>query len=122
MKVGTIGWVDLTVENADALRDFYQQVAGWTCEPVDMGGYADYTMKPDAGADGVAGICHSRGVNVGLPPTWLIYIVVEDLAAALQACRDGGGSVVYESPQMPMAVIRDPAGAHAALYQATPDA
>ena len=30
--VGTIGWKDLTVENAERVRDFYMGVAGWTAE------------------------------------------------------------------------------------------
>lgn len=46
--IGSIGWLDLTVENADAVRDFYQEVVGWTTSGVDMGGYSDYCM------------CHSR--------------------------------------------------------------
>jgi catechol-2,3-dioxygenase len=28
-QVGTIGWVDLTVPNADEVRDFYMEVVGW---------------------------------------------------------------------------------------------
>ena len=27
--VGTIGWTDLTVPDADGLRDFYSAVVGW---------------------------------------------------------------------------------------------
>jgi len=26
---GKIGWIDLTVPDAEAIRDFYQHVAGW---------------------------------------------------------------------------------------------
>jgi predicted enzyme related to lactoylglutathione lyase len=36
--VGSIGWCDLTVENADTIRDFYRGVVGWTSTDVDMGG------------------------------------------------------------------------------------
>jgi len=27
-KMGTVGWIDLTVADATAVRDFYSQVAG----------------------------------------------------------------------------------------------
>ncbi|MGH9367705.1 MAG: VOC family protein, partial [Thermoanaerobaculia bacterium] len=71
--IGSIGWVDLTVENADAVRDFYRDVTGWTISPVDMGGYSDYCMNEPASGKSVAGVCHARGVNADLPAQWLIY-------------------------------------------------
>lgn len=118
--VGSVGWFDVTVENADALRDFYVDVAGWTPSPVDMGGYSDYTMaRPDG--QPVGGVCHARGTNAGLPPMWLIYIVVADIEASIAACRRHGGEVIAGPKSMGEArycVIRDPAGAFCGLYQA----
>ena len=70
-KTGTIGWTDLTVENADAVRDFYQAVVGWTPGAVSMGDYDDYAMSPQGSEMPVAGICHARGVNAGQPPVWM---------------------------------------------------
>ena len=58
--VGSIGWIDLTVPNADEVRDFYAQVTGWQPEALDMGGYSDYVMKTPDG-EGKAGVCHARG-------------------------------------------------------------
>ena len=46
--IGKIGWIDMTVENATATRDFYATVVGLKPEDVDMGGYADYTMTMPA--------------------------------------------------------------------------
>ncbi|MDH4043636.1 MAG: VOC family protein [Gemmatimonadota bacterium] len=118
---GTIGWIDLTVDDAGSIRDFYAAVAGWTHEGVDMGGYADFTMMPPGG-DPVAGICHARGGNAGLPAQWMIYIVVENLDAALEAATARGGAIVRATRDMGStgryAVIRDPAGAVAALFEA----
>ena len=45
-QVGTIGWRDLTVENAESVRDFYQGVVGWETSAVDMGGYSDFNLIP----------------------------------------------------------------------------
>jgi hypothetical protein len=39
---GKMIWFDLTIDNADAVRDFYAQVVGWRPSPVDMGEYALY--------------------------------------------------------------------------------
>jgi predicted enzyme related to lactoylglutathione lyase len=122
-RLGTISWQDLTVENAEQVRDFYEAVAGWRPEPVTMGGYSDFVMS-DADGMNVAGICHARGSNADLPPMWLIYITVEDLDHSIAECQRLGGSLV--APPRSYAggrycVIKDPAGAVCALYQ-PPDA
>ena len=57
---------------------------------------------------------------------WLIYITVEDLEASLGAAEKHGGEVLTPVRDMGgygrMAVVRDPAGAVAALIQPTPPA
>lgn len=119
-KLGTISWCDLTVPNADAVRDFYSAVAGWGVMSVDMGGYSDYCMIPPGGKAPAGGICHARGENADLPPQWLVYIPVPNLAASLKACVANGGEIVRAAKAMggaKMAVVRDPAGAVAALFQ-----
>ena len=40
-KIGTIGWLDLTVPDAAPIRDFYKAVVGWEHQAFDMGGYED---------------------------------------------------------------------------------
>jgi predicted enzyme related to lactoylglutathione lyase len=118
--VGSISWMDLTVANAEQLRDFYEKVVGWRSEPVDMGGYNDHCMIANSNGKTVAGVCHARGSNADLPPQWLIYIVVEAVERSAARCVELGGSVVA-GPRSLMGgrfcVIRDPAGAVCALYQ-----
>jgi hypothetical protein len=118
--IGKIGWVDLTVPEAGRVRDFYRAVVGWQSEGVEMGGYEDYCMLPEEGG-AVAGVCHARGANAGLPAQWLVYITVADLEASLEACRRLGGSVLREPRGLGgagrFAVLRDPAGAVCALFQ-----
>lgn len=116
---GAITWVDLTVEDAARVRDFYQAVAGWTPRTVPMGEYADFTMQ--SGGIDVAGICHARGGNAELPPVWLIYVTVDDLDESLEACTRLGGTIVTPPRRYGggrYCVIKDPAGAFCALYQA----
>lgn len=117
---GTVSWFDLTIPNADLVKDFYRAVAGWSSMAVDMGGYNDYCMLPPHSKKPAAGICHARGVNADLPPQWLIYITVANLTASLKACVAQGGQVLRPAKSMGgarMAVIRDPAGAVAALFE-----
>ncbi len=116
---GQIGWADLTIDNANEIREFYEKVVGWTSSPVPMGQYEDHCMIAGDGAT-VAGICHARGENVGLPPQWLLYINVEDLDACIARCNESGGKLLH-GPRSAgggrCAVIEDPAGACVALYQ-----
>lgn len=117
--IGRIEWRDLTVDDAEALRDFYSEVVGWTAEPVSMGDYSDYNMR-DSGGETVAGICHARGGNADLPSQWLMYVTVADLDLSLQRCISGGGERVSGPKSIGAdryCVIRDPTGAVVALYQ-----
>ncbi|NNE68856.1 MAG: VOC family protein, partial [Rhodothermales bacterium] len=97
VATGHIAWLDLTVSNAEATRDFYRQVVGWEVQNVQMEDagehYADYNML---GGDGepAAGICHARGVNQGLPAVWMMYLPVGDLAESLRRVQEEGGKVI----------------------------
>lgn len=116
---GTVGWMDLTVEDAARVRQFYEAVAGWTAQEHPMDGYADFVMMTPGGAP-AGGVCHARGANAGLPPVWLIYIVVEDLDARVARCLELGGAVI-DGPRPAgsgrFCVLRDPADAPFALYE-----
>lgn len=118
---GSITWTDLTVGNAEELRRFYGEVVGWRSEPVDMGGYSDFSMLAPGSGRCVAGICHARGGNADLPPQWLVYITVEDVEASAARCRELGGRVLAGPRSLGgtgrYCVIQDPAGAVAALFQ-----
>jgi uncharacterized protein len=119
-EIGKISWADLTSEAAEDVGAFYREVVGWKSEGVEMGGYQDHCMLSEDGT-AVAGVCHARGVNAGLPAQWLIYITVADLEHSLARCRELGGEVVREARGMGgmgrFAVVRDPAGAVCALFQ-----
>lgn len=123
--VGTIRWLDLTVADADSIRDFYREVVGWSAQDVAMehagDRYADYNMLDGRGTP-AAGVCHARGVNAGLPPVWMIYLPVGDLAESLRRVEEEGGTIVKtmkgKDGAYVYAAIRDPIGAHVALTPA----
>jgi predicted enzyme related to lactoylglutathione lyase len=121
-SVGCISWLDLTVPNAAATRDFYREVVGWSVQDVEMNDgsdrYADFNMLADDG-EPAAGVCHARGTNLGLPPVWMLYLPVGDLAESLRLVREDGGEVLKEASgpdgETAYAVVRDPVGACLAL-------
>jgi len=118
---GAIVWTDLTVKNAEKIRDFYAEVVGWSSERFE----GDFTMVQPGSRLPVAGICHASGINANLPAQWLVYIAVDDLDRSIEACRRAGGKVVH-GPRAAgsgrICVIQDPAGAVAALYQVPSEA
>ncbi|MFO7274065.1 MAG: VOC family protein [Bacillota bacterium] len=120
--VGRIAWLDLTVPDADATRDFYREVIGWTVQEVPMrdGGepYADYAMLAGDG-QAAAGICHARGANADLPPVWMLYLPVGDMAESLRRVEEEGGKVVkvvkHDDGSYMYAAIQDPVGVYFGL-------
>lgn len=78
-------------------------------------------MHPPGSTHPVAGIRHARGGNADLPPVWLVYFTVVDLEDSLRTVTARGGAVVIPARQAggygSYAVIRDPAGVVAALYE-----
>ncbi len=121
-RVGCISWLDLTVSAASATRDFYRQVVGWSVQDAEMEDegerYADYNMIGDDG-NPAAGICHARGVNLGLPPIWMIYLPVGDLAESVRRVQEEGGKIIKTTRgndgEYASAVVQDLVGAYLAL-------
>ncbi len=119
---GRIAWLDLTVSDAPATRDFYQDVVGWAAHEVEMedadGVYSDYVLCTSEGNE-VAGICHARGVNENLPPVWMICLPVGDLPESVVRARESGGEIVDSrkgsSGEYVYVVVRDPVGVCLAL-------
>ena len=119
---GRISWLDLTVPDASATRDFYRQVVHWTVQDVEMEDtgepYSDYNMLGEDG-NPAAGVCHARGSNLGLPPVWMIYLPVGDLAESIRRVHEEGGKVIKArrggDGEYAYAVVQDLVGACLAL-------
>ncbi|MCP3980949.1 MAG: VOC family protein [bacterium] len=103
------------------MSEFYTRVVGFEPAPANMGDYDDFNMNIAGTDEPGAGICHRRGNNADLPAQWMVYFVVADLGASVAACNEGGGEIIVGPKGMGdhgrYCVIRDPAGAVAALFQ-----
>ena len=112
--IGAIEWRDLTVGDAEGVRDFYQEVVGWKTSPVSMGDYDDYNVDLPESGDTIAGICHARGSNKNIPPQWMMYVRVANVAKSIEHTVRLGGKVLSGPSSFgddDMFVIQDPAGA-----------
>jgi len=120
-EIGAITWFDLTVPNAEDVRDFYSKVVGWKSSPVSMGDYNDFNMTSPGSGETKAGICHKRGGNASFPSQWLIYITVKNADESAKLCKENGGKVLVGPKDMSgygrYCIIEDPAGAVCALFE-----
>lgn len=117
-KTGSIVWTDLTVKDADKVKDFYCKVIGWDSTDHDMGDYNDYNINLSGGGDTVAGICHARGSNANIPPQWMVYVQVDSVPDSAAKCAELGGKVIDGPRKLgdsDFCVIQDPEGAVIAL-------
>jgi len=123
-NIGSIEWRDLTVENAESVSDFYQQVIGWQREAVSMGSYNDFNMNlPQSdgskSGDTVPGVCHAKGDNAGLPAQWMMYVRVADVEKSVRSVKSLDGKVISGPRSFggdTYYVIQDPAGAVLTLF------
>lgn len=120
-ETGSIVWCDLTVPNAESVKDFYSSVVGWKANPISMGDYNDFTMQSPGTSNDVVGICHARGDNADIPSQWMPYFKIENLDQSLQDVERLGGKAIssmkhYGSVSRYI-IIEDPAGAVCVLFE-----
>lgn len=106
--------MDVSVPDAESLKEFYAELLGLRLEPTDMGGYNDWSLVDDQGP--VGGVCHAKGVNAKVPPMWLPYFSVPNLADAIALATGRGATLLDDRSEAGFAIIQDPAGACFALF------
>jgi predicted enzyme related to lactoylglutathione lyase len=113
---GQLIWYELITPDADASKAFYDKVVGWQFgEPVAE--YQGYRMigRSDGGfAGGVLPLTDEMQQN-GARPTWLGYVGVDDVDAAIAAIEQAGGKTLMPATDIPgvgrIAMVADPSGA-----------
>ena len=116
---GAPSWVDVTSPDVDASVAFYGDLFGW--EAVSNGPDEEtggYRMFRRDGLD-VAGIGPTQA---GAPPSWTVYVAVDDADATAKAVEAAGGSVILPPLDIPqgagrMVVLADDQGAVSAAWQ-----
>lgn len=117
---GRFVWYDLMTPDPAAARAFYGSITGWGTQLWE-GGDKPYQMWTNGEAP-LGGIMEIAGEleRQGVPPNWMAYVAVPDVAAAAQHAADLGGHVEHPPTEIPgvghFAVISDPQGAVIAIY------
>jgi predicted enzyme related to lactoylglutathione lyase len=114
---GSFCWAELATSDADAAKQFYGDMFGWTSvdHPMPSG---VYTMFQYDGND--AGAVYQAPEDV--PTSWSVYFSVIDVQASTAQVAPLGGTVVMGPMDIgesgSMAVCQDPQGAYFSLWQA----
>ena len=111
-STGRIAWLSLAVSDVPSMRDFYEQVVGWSAAPTDS--EDRFAMcRPDGAA--AAEIRRVQKDSQSIASVWILSLPVDDLDESLRRVREGGGEIVKEGTRGGSAVIRDPVGVCIAL-------
>jgi predicted enzyme related to lactoylglutathione lyase len=115
---GAFCWADLNTPDQTKDEAFYKGLFGWKIAAGEDG--SDYLHiqndgKPIGGVPGAS----MRDPNV--PPSWLIYLQVEDCAAITAKAKELGANILMGNMHMDhvgnFTVMADPQGAVFAVYQ-----
>jgi predicted enzyme related to lactoylglutathione lyase len=119
-KHGAFSWNELlTTEHESAFR-FYADLFGWKrIEDHDLGAMGKYLIY---GVDGKRlGGMFTKTKEMPMPPSWMYYVHVDDLEAAVGRAKSKGGKVLNGPMDVPggdrIAQLMDPQGAAFALHE-----
>jgi predicted enzyme related to lactoylglutathione lyase len=117
-KQGEISWNELITSDAPAALAFYSELFGWKkLDEMDMGPAGKYFLY---GEDKTYGGMMTKSADMPMPPSWIHYIQVDDLDAALARATAKGAKTIVGPVDVPggtrIAQLFDPQGAHFALH------
>jgi uncharacterized protein len=112
--------VELNTTDLDKAKKFYGQLFDWKLEDVQMGPTGRYTMIKPGNEKGTGGGM-LKHPDPGSPSSWLVYVEVDDVAAATRKAKALGAKVMVDVKEIPeagtMSIIVDPTGAALGLWK-----
>ena len=116
---GHVGWHELLASDRKKAFAFYGQLFGWQ-EPDDEIGSTEAYQLFSVGGQTIGGMFTKRQMEAF--PFWLYYFNVDDIDAAMERVKAGGGQVLEGPFELPsggwIVRCRDPQGAAFALQGA----
>jgi uncharacterized protein len=119
MTPGIFSWNELMTRDPEASKKFYTQLFGWKAETMNMGPGMEYTFLK-AGERPAGGLMRLPPDAGNAPTSWMGYVTVSDLPAAVAKAKSLGAKVCKDVTNLPMgrfAIISDPQGAVLGLWE-----
>ena len=91
LQPGHFSWVDLVTTDLEAGARFYAELLELDAEPSAMS-HGTYVMLKKDGHEVAGAIGMPPGSEGEFPPSWVSYILVEDLDATMERCARLGGT------------------------------
>ena len=120
---GKVYWSEVWTRDFKRAKEFYAAVCGWTYSSME-GMEKTYAMAHSGGGSmPCAGIADmdAMGIDKSIPPHWFTYIAVDDIDAAVDTVKSGGGTLekdVFEIPNIgKIAITSDAGGARLGFIQ-----
>ncbi len=122
-KNGEICWYELTTQNVEQAKEFYQGLFGWNLEQSKVSPI-DYTeiQQGQKAIGGMMQITKEWGENwENIPAHWRTYIAVENCDETLDKITANGGNIcvpAFDAPNVGrMSVVTAPDGAVFSIIQ-----
>jgi len=113
LKHGAFSWNELMTTDVESAKKFYVKLFGWETEEVPMEGMS-YTVVKINGDD-AGGIMFMPPEVEGMPPTWSLYVTVNDVDSTARQVEELGGKILRPPSDIPnvgrFCVLSDPQGA-----------
>jgi predicted enzyme related to lactoylglutathione lyase len=122
-KHGEICWRELSTQNVDSAKEFYQELLGWHLEQSKVS-----QMKYDEIHVGERAIGGMMQIDAqwgegweNIPVHWMTYIAVDNCDQIVEKIKENGGGVCvppFDAPGVGrMSVVNDPGGATFSVIQ-----
>jgi predicted enzyme related to lactoylglutathione lyase len=120
-KAGNFCWNELATTNHESAFQFYSALFGWQkSREFDMGPHGKYLIYGAGGVD--LGGMFTKGKDTPKPPSWLYYVEVMGLDAAVGRAKAKGAKILNGPMEVPggarIAQLADPQGVPFALHEA----
>jgi predicted enzyme related to lactoylglutathione lyase len=117
-KQGEFSWHELITTDHEAAFRFYNELFGWEkLGEFDMGPMGVYLLYGRNGKQ--LGGMFTKSKDMPMPPSWLYYVTIDDLDAALHRAKGKGARVLHGPVEVPggqrIVQLMDPQGAAFAL-------
>ncbi|MBK9953280.1 MAG: VOC family protein [Candidatus Competibacteraceae bacterium] len=113
LQHGAFCWNELMTTDVASAKQFYGTLFGWTTED-DSNTGVNYTLIK-VGGEQVCGIMTLPPDCTGMPPSWGVYVTVNDVDATAGQVEALGGKLLRPPMDIPevgrFCVLQDPQGA-----------
>ncbi len=121
-KPGSFCWIELGTTDQAAAKQFYASLFGWGAKDFPMGPNEVYSIFNLDGRDTGGGYTLRPDMRaMGIPPHWMLYVLVESADEAVDKAANAGAKVMAPAFDVSdfgrMAVLQDPTGAVFSVWQ-----